>query len=281
MEADGFGDCGDGIVRLAQAQGGLFETVFDEIIVRRRRHAGAERAQAGGLAAVRARGEVVERDIFGVMRRDIVKDLLGAEGVGVLLFFRGRERRVRAQEQDELEKMQQDAVIVKVGRLRCKGGEFLQQMDGVTFPRGLLRQRAERQRRAVEDAGDVVIGGQAGQAGQKAQLVGGIEQVVIMVGLCRVDAVDDALAEERALALRHGEAVFERLDLDRAVGDVEELQVIMPMHDMEAGIGRRRLAVQRFADAIGKGRGSIRIFCLEVGWTHRKPLLSDSQEQMG
>ena len=76
MKTDGLGDVGDRLIRLAQQQGGLFETVFDEVFVRRRLECGAERAQAGRLRAMRARGERVKRDVLGVVRGDVLEDVL-------------------------------------------------------------------------------------------------------------------------------------------------------------------------------------------------------------
>ena len=89
VKADGLGDGRDGGVRLAQQQGGLFETVFDEIFVWRRLERGAERAQAGGLAAVGARCKRVQCDVFGVVRGDVLEDAPCAYGwhVFVLLWL--------------------------------------------------------------------------------------------------------------------------------------------------------------------------------------------------
>ena len=89
MKADGFGDGVSWLVRLTQHQRGLFEAVFDEILVRCRLHASAECAQAGGLAAVGARCKRVKRDVFGVVRGDVLEDVPRAYGwhVFVLLWL--------------------------------------------------------------------------------------------------------------------------------------------------------------------------------------------------
>ena len=89
VKADGFGNLADGRLRLAQQQRGLFETVFDEIFIRRRIQRGVERAQAGGFAAMGALREVFERDVFGVVRGDVLEDAPCAYGwhVFVLLWL--------------------------------------------------------------------------------------------------------------------------------------------------------------------------------------------------
>ena len=112
-----------GGVRLAQQQGGLFEAVFDEIVVRRRLERGAERAQAGGLGAVRAHGERVERDVLGVMRGDVLEDVPRAHRIRVVALCSGGERCVRAQQQHEFEKMHED-------RRRKSGRSLLREAGG-------------------------------------------------------------------------------------------------------------------------------------------------------
>ena len=89
MKADGFGDGVSWLVRLTQHHRVLFEAVFDEILVRRRLHASAECAQAGGLAAVVARCKRVQCDVFGVVRGDVLEDVPRAYGwhVFVLLWL--------------------------------------------------------------------------------------------------------------------------------------------------------------------------------------------------
>ena len=89
MKADGFSNGIGWLIRLAQQQCGLFEAVFDEILVRCRLHASAECAQAGGLAAVGARCKRVKRDVFGVVRGDVLEDAPCAYGwhVFVLLWL--------------------------------------------------------------------------------------------------------------------------------------------------------------------------------------------------
>ena len=80
--------------------------------------------------------------------------------------------------------------------------------------------------------------------------------------------MDDIFPEEAAFALPDRDEVLERLYFDRAFGDIEELHVVMPVHDMECRIERQRSSVCRFADAVRKCFGGIRIFGFDIFARH-------------
>ena len=277
MEADRFGNRTDGFIRLAQQQGGLFEAVFDEVFVGRRLHQQAERTQAGGLATGGTLREVIERDVFGVVRGDVLEHLLRADGIDIVGFRRG-ERGVLAQEQHEREKAHEDVQGVG-GRALCRElQEFAQQGQSVALPFRCLRQQAERQGIPIEDGSEVVIGR---AAGQEAQLVGGIEKAVVVRVFSCLDAVDNVLIDEDALAALYGDVFAKRLHVDDAVGGIEELQVVMPVHDVKGGVERQAFAICRLAHEVGECLCGVRVRGFEIRFVHGGLLLRTGKNVFG
>lgn len=270
MEADRFGNRTDGFIRLAQQQGGLFEAVFDEVFVGRRLHQQAECTQAGGLAAGGALREVTQSDVFGVVCGDVLEHLLRADGIDIV-GFRGGERCVLAQQQHEREQAHEDVQGIGGGALRRELQEFAQQGQGAALPLCRICQRAERQGAFVKDGGEIVIGG---TAGQKAQLVGGVEKAVVVRVFSCLDAVDDVLVDEDAFAAPYDDMFAKRLHVDDAVGGIEELQVVMPVHDVKGGIERQALAMCRFAYEVGERFGRVWVGGFEIRFGHGGLLLA-------
>ena len=144
-------------------------------------------------------------------------------------------------------------------------GQCFQFFEYLPAPSGFPIQQAVGNFRIFDDACDEIFCRGGGMEGQE---VLGEKEAVVVARAFSSDMVDDVLVDENTVSPGDFHGFFQCLQGDFAIRHADELQVLVPVHDLKARISRDGIVVDDIEHQIGKTGITVQVGGMDVWGFH-------------